>query len=73
MTDSRNEVKDILTTVNIVVEYHTYQLFKKIVGQYNASKEIRAMMKERVLAEQQEQERHERKQTNQEEEGIKAV
>ena len=52
-----NEEEEILTTVNVVMNYHTYKAFKKIVGAQNASKEIRAMIKERVLAEEQKNEK----------------
>ena len=46
---ARKKDVEISTTINIVVDYPVYEEFKKLVGSQNASREIRAMIKERVL------------------------
>lgn len=51
----RNPDMDCPMVVSIVVDYSTFQDFKKLVGDQNASKEIRAMIKDRVNLQKNEQ------------------
>jgi hypothetical protein len=45
------KISDIGVRVNITfsADYEIYERFKKIVGEHNASKELRAMIKQKVL------------------------